>query len=191
MVRIAGCVAILAAAQVWAAAAPMAADCRMAESSAPSAEALNAAYRRAQQACRDAAQPEIRSKGLPSGVLAKGFVPIPVAVTMTFDRVQFAFDSARLLPEARPTLERIAEFLNLPENREKVVRIEGHTDATGGDDYNLLLSGRRANTVRDFLIAQRAIEPSRLEPKGWGRQRPLQDRAPDDPANRRVEFIVQ
>lgn len=100
--------------------------------------------------------------------------------------VQFAFDSADILPAARPQLVAIAEGIRLlPANR--AVVIEGHTDVMGSDTYNRHLSQRRAIAVRSFLVAQ-GIEATRLRAVGFGEQRTLPGRDGAAPENRRVQF---
>ena len=71
------------------------------------------------------------------------------------------------------------------------VRVEGHTDTTGADDYNMKLSQARAESVRDYLVG-RGVASNRLEPVGFGETRPLQsnDTRPGREANRRVEFNI-
>ena len=65
--------------------------------------------------------------------------------------VRFEFDSAEILPAARAQLDALAEGIKLlAPNR--VVTIEGHTDAVGTEAYNLELSQARACAVRDYLV---------------------------------------
>ena len=73
----------------------------------------------------------------------------------------------------------------------KLIRIEGHTDSRGNPKRNLLLSQRRAEAVRQYLISK-GVAPDRLQAVGYGDTRPI---APNDTrkgraANRRVEFII-
>lgn len=70
------------------------------------------------------------------------------------------------------------------------IRIEGHTDAQGSDDYNLRLSDDRAKSVRDWLIGQ-GIAAARLQTQGFGETMPVSDNAtPQGRAlNRRVEIV--
>ena len=85
------------------------------------------------------------------------------------DRIFFDLDSAILLPDARRTLERQAEWLGLyPELR---LVIEGHCDERGTREYNLALGERRANAVREYLITY-GITPSRLRTISYGKERP-------------------
>jgi outer membrane protein OmpA-like peptidoglycan-associated protein len=101
--------------------------------------------------------------------------------------VQFGFDSAEILPSARAQLDALAEGIKLlgPDQR---VLIEGHTDATGSDDYNLSLSQRRAASVKQYLISVHGIDGARLEAVGLGKTRPLYVADPFAPENRRVQF---
>lgn len=106
------------------------------------------------------------------------------------EQVTFAPGSAVLDAASTPLLTAIVDTLT--EHPEiLLVRVEGHTDDTGNADANLRLSGRRAATVRDWLI-ERGIAPERLESEGFGSFSPL---VPNDSAaarekNRRVEFHV-
>jgi outer membrane protein OmpA-like peptidoglycan-associated protein len=100
--------------------------------------------------------------------------------------VQFAFDSADLLPNARPQLDALAEGIRLLPPTASV-RIEGHTDAAGSDAYNDHLSRRRAESVKRYLVAH-GIDPSRLRTVGLGEQATLPGRDPQAPENRRVQF---
>ena len=85
------------------------------------------------------------------------------------DRVYFAFDSAELSPEARATLDKQAEWLkHHPSVR---VIIEGHTDERGTREYNLALGERRANAVKNYLVAL-GIAPERIETISYGKERP-------------------
>ncbi|WP_157118692.1 OmpA family protein [Azohydromonas lata] len=101
--------------------------------------------------------------------------------------VQFAFNSADLLPAARRQLDALAQGIKLlPASR--AVLIEGHTDAAGSQVYNEQLSLRRAQSVRRYLVAQYGIEPARLRAVGLGEYDPLPGRDPHAPQNRRVQF---
>ena len=108
-----------------------------------------------------------------------------------FNNITFEFGSAELTSEARGMLDRIADALNNPKLRTLDYRIEGHTDAKGSVPYNQSLSERRAQAVRDYLIAQHGISEHRLAAVGFGKAQPL----PNPPAaspyaaiNRRVQF---
>lgn len=101
--------------------------------------------------------------------------------------VQFAFDSADILSNARQQLDALAEGIRLLPGMKSVV-IEGHTDAVGSEQYNEQLSQRRANAVKRYLVAVQGIEPARLRAVGMGQYRPLPGSDPYAAENRRVQF---
>jgi outer membrane protein OmpA-like peptidoglycan-associated protein len=101
--------------------------------------------------------------------------------------VQFNFDSADLLPSAKPQLDSLAEGIKmLPPDQ--LVTIEGHTDATGSDTYNDQLSQRRAVAVKKYLVSRHGIDGARLKTVGMGEYVPLNLQDPYAPENRRVQF---
>lgn len=104
--------------------------------------------------------------------------------------VEFEFDQADIRPQFSSTIEEFAQFMRTYTNTE--VTIEGHTDSTGPDAYNQGLSERRANAVRDALIAE-GIDGSRITAVGYGESRPVADNA--TPAgrerNRRIVAEVE
>jgi len=104
--------------------------------------------------------------------------------------VQFAFDSARIMPAAYRQLDAIASGIKLAGAGVKVV-IEGHTDSIGSDQYNLKLSSERAEAVRTYLITRRGVDPARLRVVGMGKFAPLDNKAVNSPENRRVEFRAE
>ena len=111
-----------------------------------------------------------------------------LVVTLS-DEILFDVDEAELKPGGMQRLARVAEFLR--QNPDRNVLVEGHTDSTAPDAYNLALSQRRANAVEDFLIAQ-GVDPTRIGATGYGEQQPIatNDTVAGRQANRRVEIVV-
>ena len=105
------------------------------------------------------------------------------------DEILFDVDQAELKPGGMQQLGRVAEFLR--QNPDRNVLIEGHTDSTAPDSYNLALSQRRSNAVEDFLITQ-GVDPTRILATGYGEQLPIASNATaaGRQANRRVEIVV-
>lgn len=107
----------------------------------------------------------------------------------TFDMlVTFDVNSADLTGDAKTNLLEFAKALKDP--RLKVARfaVEGHTDASGAEPYNMSLSVRRANSVVSFLVSQ-GVPPDRFDAKGFGETTPrVAD--PLDSVNRRVETRI-
>ena len=86
------------------------------------------------------------------------------------DRVFFAFDKSDLSADARRTLERQAAWLRQWSNQR--LTVEGHCDERGTREYNLALGERRANAVKDYLVAQ-GVSASRLSTISYGKERPV------------------
>lgn len=101
--------------------------------------------------------------------------------------VQFDFDSATILPSAREQLDALAKGIKLLAPQRTVV-IEGHTDASGPDDYNLQLSQRRATAVKLYLVQTHGIDSRRLRDAGLGKRQPIAGSDPYAAENRRVQF---
>jgi outer membrane protein OmpA-like peptidoglycan-associated protein len=101
--------------------------------------------------------------------------------------VQFDFDSATILPSAREQLDALAKGIKLLPPQRTVV-IEGHTDASGPDDYNRQLSQRRATAVKLYLVQTHRIDARRLHDAGLGKREPIAGSDPYAAENRRVQF---
>jgi OmpA-OmpF porin, OOP family len=137
---------------------------------------------------------------LTPGDIVRGLVPGPTpgdsaagpagrpAVALT---VEFAFNSADILPQAAHTLQTVAEALQAPQLAGARLQIEGHTDSVGSDPYNLRLSERRARSVKQYLVRQYRLAPELLLTAGRGEQEPIADNATPEgrQKNRRVELV--
>ncbi|KAA0116675.1 OmpA family protein [Methylobacterium sp. P1-11] len=122
---------------------------------------------------------------------ADGGAPIRVDAARAVDlTVFFAYDSARLTPEARIQLEPLGQALRSGELARHSFLIAGHTDAAGGWSYNRRLSLARARAVRAHLVATYGIDPDRLRVHGWGPGRLKDPDAPLARVNRRVEVSL-
>jgi len=114
-----------------------------------------------------------------------------MGLVMTLDSksIRFDFDKANIKPEYRDILNRIAGILMTLKGY--TIAVYGYTDDIGTQTYNLQLSQRRAEAVRDFLM-QTGISPTIMSTKGFGKSDP---RVPGDSeqaraANRRVEIGI-
>jgi outer membrane protein OmpA-like peptidoglycan-associated protein len=87
------------------------------------------------------------------------------------------------------SVDKLADFLK--QNPKRNVLIEGHTDNTGAEDFNLRLSQQRADAVKGLLVA-RGVGPERVNTKGYGPKYPAvgNDTATGRQQNRRVEIVV-
>ncbi len=136
---------------------------------------LQARTRQAQQLERELA--ELKTKKT-----ERGYV-------LTLGDVLFDYNKANLKPGAQQNLYQLVNFLK--ENPERTVAIEGYTDSTGSDEYNLDLSQRRAQSVQDFLL-QNGIGPDRISARGYGEANPVATNSTEAGRlqNRRVEIII-
>lgn len=104
--------------------------------------------------------------------------------------IKFAFDSAAISPDSAGVLDRgIRAMREHPGVR---VRIVGHTDSVGSDAYNLGLSKRRADSVREYLMKNGGVDGARMETAGAGEGEPIasNDTRQGRALNRRVEFVI-
>lgn len=108
-----------------------------------------------------------------------------ISMEITFD-----FNSDRLSGHSVETLYNVGSAILRPSLKNYRFRIEGHTDSTGTAAYNQRLSERRAKSVRNYLLSNFQIAPTRLRMVGKGEESPKEGIAPDDPANRRVQMTT-
>lgn len=115
--------------------------------------------------------------------------------TITIENILFDFDKYNIKPQYIPNLEILANFLI--DNPNAQIEIEGHTDILGSNEYNYLLSYRRAKAVKDFLV-NKGAKPENIITTKYGKDRPIAANTTpdgrDNPAgrrlNRRAEFKV-
>ncbi|NOY73397.1 MAG: OmpA family protein [Gammaproteobacteria bacterium] len=132
---------------------------------------LQAALQRAEDAGADV----VRAEGL---------------TTVTFNNVSFASNKATLPHEFESELINIAEALTTTAPEATLV-VRGHSDASGAEAYNQLLSEKRATSVKTFLITQ-GVASNRVSSEGLGESTPVasNDSAEGRAKNRRVELII-
>jgi outer membrane protein OmpA-like peptidoglycan-associated protein len=109
---------------------------------------------------------------------------------MTLDDIAFAPGQASLRAGAKAGLGKLVEFVN--RDPAKPIRIEGHTDSSGNTQANLALSRRRAEAVRDALVAA-GVAASRITVVGMGESHPVASNATEQgrARNRRVDVILR
>lgn len=126
--------------------------------------------------------PPVVEEKMETTILEKGRVTLDV---------HFDFDKSNVKPRYHEEIRRFADFMKkYPEMK---VIIEGHTCIIGGEKYNIGLSQRRANSVRQYIIEKFGIEPSRLAAKGYGLSRPIASNktAEGRKQNRRIEAVIE
>ncbi|MHB9057004.1 MAG: OmpA family protein [Paludibacteraceae bacterium] len=112
------------------------------------------------------------------------------SVSASFSNIEFKFDSSELTEASYPTLNQIATILK-DNPTWGTLKVKGHTDSTGPESYNQVLSERRAQSVKDYLVKQ-GVSESVVSTEGYGETQPIatNDTAEGRQANRRVEFEV-
>lgn len=104
--------------------------------------------------------------------------------------VFFASGSAKLLPKSYTSLNEVVKLLKSDESL--LIDVDGHTDASGKEDKNQILSEDRAKAVKDYLVSK-GIAESRLASAGFGSTKPVADNktAAGKAKNRRTELGVR
>lgn len=137
------------------------------------------------QAINEGLFPEDACKELEqAGYKCMGFKP---AVRFSLPTATFKLGSAELPDLLRAQLDRFAEVLRGKRGTGRVVRIEGHADATGSEDVNLPLSQKRAEAVKDYLVKNGA-DATMLQAVGMGSKALKVSKDPAAAENRRVEI---
>lgn len=129
----------------------------------------------------DVATPEVAAPKEPAAA--------PVVAPSTYPNVNFAFDSAEISSSAVAILDEVARSA-LAGNQQLL--LEGHTDWIATESYNMMLSIRRAESVRQYLIGK-GVSGANLSVAGYGESRPIASNMNREgrAENRRVEIIVQ
>lgn len=114
--------------------------------------------------------------------------PIPVKMKL---KVNFDFDKSDVKPMYHQELADFAQFAK--QYPDVDIEIAGHTDGKGTPAYNLKLSQRRANSVREYLIQKFGMKPARLSAIGYGLTKPIADNNTDEgrAENRRIEAVLK
>jgi OmpA-OmpF porin, OOP family len=130
---------------------------------------------------------EVQAERPPPG---PGRVVLTASNIAIMDKVQFETGKANVKPESHGLLDEVAKMLK-DNPQVELISVEGHTDSTGSPDFNRKLSQQRAEAVAKYL-ASKGIKGARMEPKGFGPDRPIADNESDTgrEANRRVEFNI-
>lgn len=107
---------------------------------------------------------------------------------VVLEGVTFVAGRAELTIDAKKILDLVAQSLNV--NTEVTFEVQGHASSDGADAYNMRLSGRRARSVRAYLITK-GVAASRMTAKGYGETMPIADNKTLEgrKQNRRVELV--
>lgn len=148
----------------------------------------NATYRSTAGLIPDSIEVELRLSR--SGkVSRKSFAVLEVGRKLVLDNIHFAYNRYDIEESSMPELDYLVSLMQArPTLR---IKIEGHTDSAGEENYNLQLSRRRAESVKKYMM-RRGIESDRLFTIGYGESKPTASNDTDEGRrlNRRTEFII-
>ena len=132
---------------------------------------------------------EALDRATAAGKLAQG--KLLYEVTLTDDKIRFAFNKADLSPEGKEALTSFANSLKA-DNKSVYVEIQGHTDGVGSTDYNYELGLERAEAVRRFLNMEGGLPLHRMSVISYGKSEPIasNDTREGRAQNRRVVLVV-
>ncbi len=118
----------------------------------------------------------------------KAFSP-KLGETITLQNIFFTTNKSELLPESFLELDKLVQYLNDAPNTS--IKISGHTDNTGDEGQNKMLSEARAKAVADYLILNK-IDQLRIMYTGYGSSKPIASNNTGEgkQLNRRVEFVI-
>ena len=94
--------------------------------------------------------------------------PIKINKTYEIEDIYYDFDKWNIRPDAAIELDKLKTILK--DNQHVIVELGSHTDARGNDNYNMLLSRRRAKAAAEYLAATDGIDLERLLAKGYGEE---------------------
>lgn len=147
------------------------------------AEAAQAVRTETEGVSAERTRAQIESEEIARGAMDEG------SMLKSLESVYFAFDDFTIKNSEMPKVEAVRDWLR--QNASAKLKIEGHTDERGANDYNLALGARRADSVKQMLLTL-GVEASRLTTQSYGEETPA-DPGHDEAAwakNRRADFVV-
>jgi OOP family OmpA-OmpF porin len=105
--------------------------------------------------------------------------------------IQFPVGKSVIMPDNYPLISKIQQSIRI--FGEPDVTIEGHTDSTGSNELNELLSQQRAESVRQYLLANKTLSDGRITAVGYGSSKPLASNETEEgrAVNRRIDVIIK
>ncbi|WP_347986159.1 OmpA family protein [Methylomonas sp. AM2-LC] len=104
--------------------------------------------------------------------------------------ILFDYNSSQLTDAGKEQLRPIGSALATNDLQGKHYRIEGHTDIVGGDAYNIELSRRRAEAVKNFLVSEYGLPEDAMKIQGKGKKNLANSEDPTSEVNRRVRIVL-
>lgn len=103
--------------------------------------------------------------------------------------IYFELDSDTITQQSEPTLDKLGKALSSANLQGKKLVIAGHTDKNGTAEYNIDLSERRAEAVRQYLLQRFNLAPGDFQTVGYGFEKPAEPGNPYSAKNRRVQIV--
>ncbi len=125
-------------------------------------------------------------------VTEEGYAVPEASYHISLPQVTFEKSKALLRADGKRQIQEMLKAMNASEDLRGVrFLIEGHTCSLGESSYNVDLSLKRARAVRDFLVNEMKVSPTRLDITGWGEERPWKSNTTEEgqQVNRRVDFV--
>jgi outer membrane protein OmpA-like peptidoglycan-associated protein len=139
----------------------------------------------------DSAGPKKGAPGLidlEQALSQKGPLGAGTQIGMPSDQL-FSFDSADFQPSATGELEKLVTLMKrIPK---ATFTVEGYTDSIGTDEYNLDLSQRRADSVKQYLVEMLGMDPNRIRTRGYGKANPITRGRDLSPTASQAEFDAE
>jgi len=117
--------------------------------------------------------------------------PVPVLEDKAgLDPVYFDFDKSFIRDDAKPALQKVADYMK--KNKDAKIQVQGNCDERGTSEYNMALGDRRANAAKKYLVGL-GIDGKRLSTISYGKERPLCTEQNEVcwQKNRRGDFVLQ
>jgi OmpA-OmpF porin, OOP family len=139
-------------------------------------------------ALRQQALARVKAKADGAPLKRSPIAPQLLSLPKILVEIQFDEDTPIVRPESYRTLGRIADTLTHPSLLSQKFLIVGHAAAVGRRDYNLTLSQRRADAIRDVMVTTFKISPKRLQAIGLGEEQLLDATHPGAATNQRIQI---
>ena len=123
-----------------------------------------------------------------AGATTVAAAPVQARAAISLN-IMFDFNSDKVTTQGRQVLDNLGRALNSERLRVNRFLLEGHTDSVGSVPYNQVLSERRANSAKAYLVQNFGIDPKRLATAGKGKSEPLDPADPARDINRRVQIM--
>ena len=134
------------------------------------------------------APPAVQTRGIGQPPARPSEPPPRTAVTLN---VLFGSNSDAIPPTAHAEIDKLGTLLSWSQYTDYIIQLEGHTDSQGSAQKNQILSEKRVQNIKTYLVQNFRLDPERVRTVGYGESRPLasNDTPEGRSQNRRVEVV--